>query len=310
MDALLTIVSKVLVMMILILVGYFLKKKGMLTDVGTEQITNLLIRIVTPCLIVTSFINSRGLVNGTEMLMAAGIAVLGMAIGLGLSLISFGKETAARKTVLRFSVMFGNVGFMGVPLVQGIVGEKGVVYASFGVVAFNIITWTYGYRLMNSHAKLNWRTVLLNPGVIGLAAGIPLYFANFMLPPVAVEPLTLLSNLNTPLAMIVIGGYVAKVEKRAFVSDISVYQVSMLRLLAAPAVLLAVLLLLRPSPDLLMAGVVQGAMPVAANTVLFAVQYKKDSELASKAVAVSTVLSVLTIALFAVLTQYFIGLLY
>lgn len=310
MEALLTIVSKVLVMLVLILVGYYLKKKGMLTDAGTEQITNLLIKIVTPCLIITAFIDSRGKVSGTEMLVAAGIAVLGMVIGLLLSLVSFRKETPERKTVLRFSLMFNNMGFMGIPLVQGIVGEKGVVYASFGVVVFNIITWTYGYRMMNSHAKLSWRTVLLNPGVIGLLIGIPLYFVNFTLPAAVIEPLILLAALNTPLAMIVIGGYVANVEMRAFVSDISVYQMSLLRLLVAPALLLAVLLLLRPSPDLLMAGIIQGATPVAANTVLFAVQYKKDSELASKSVAVSTILSVLTIPVFAVLAQYFISILY
>lgn len=310
MEALFTIVEKVVVMLLLIMVGYLLTKKGMLTDVGTEQITNLLIKIVTPCLIIDAFLASKGKVSGSEMLTATGVGLLFMAIGLVLSLVCFRKAPPERRAVLQFSIMFSNTGFMGIPLVQGIVGEKGVVYASFGVVVFNILCWTYGFRLMNRQMKLSWKAVLLNPGVIGIAIGMPLYFINWNMPAVVMEPLNMLAALNTPLAMIVIGGYVAKVDMRAFVSDVSIYQVSILRLLVAPALLLGTLLLFRPSPDMLLSGIIQGATPVAANTVLLAVQFKKDSELASKAVAVSTVLSVLTIPLFAVLAQYLIGILY
>lgn len=303
MESILTIVSKVLVMLVMILVGYFLTKKAILTSRGASEITDILIKLVTPCLIINSFIDSRGTLELSGILYAALIPVILMFLNMIVSRLSFRKEPEERKTVLQFSVMFGNVGFMGVPLVQGIVGETGVVYASFAIVVFNLFCWTYGYRLMNKEAKLSAKTVLLNPGMIGIVIGLPLYFINFEIPAIIREPIAAFSGLNTPLAMIIIGSYVAKVDMRSFVSDISVYKMSALRLLITPALFFGIMLLLRPAPELFLTGIIQAAMPVAANTVLFAVQYKKDSELASKAVAVSTVLSVLTIPLFTILAE-------
>ncbi|MFR1104443.1 MAG: AEC family transporter, partial [Acutalibacteraceae bacterium] len=118
-----------------------------------------------------------------------------------------------------------------------------------------------------------------------------------------VEPVELISALNTPLAMIVVGGYIAQVKLRAFVSDLAVYRMAALRLVVLPLLYLAVVWLARPNDTLLMSTAIQGATPVAANCVLFAVQYGSDAELASKSVAVTTALSVITIPLIAVLVQ-------
>ena len=150
---------------------------------------------------------------------------------------------------------------------------------------------------------MNLRTVLLNPGMIGLLFGLPIYFFKLQLPALLTEPVGFLSNLNTPLAMLVIGSYIARVDLHSFISDLAVYKMAALRLVAAPAAYLAVLLLIRPEPDLLVSSVIQAAAPVAANTVLFAVEYHQDSELASKTVAVSTVLSIITIPIFTILAQ-------
>lgn len=307
MEAMLEVVSKVAVILILILVGCFITRKGMLTDRGASEITTVLIKLVTPCVIINSFIGSAEGLDISLLLMAIALPALWQLIGLGASLLVFKKEPVERQKVLRFSIIFSNVGFMGIPLVQGIVGDRGVIYASFGVVMFNVLCWTYGYSMMSGEAKLDIRTVLLNPGVIGIAIGLPIYFLKLELPGIISEPLGYIADLNTPLAMLVIGSYIAKADLHSFMSDLSVYKVSLLRLLAIPAVLLGVLLLLpegvRPEKELFLATMVQAATPVAANAVLFAVQYKRDSELASKLVAVSTVLSIITIPILTILAQ-------
>ena len=303
MAAVLTVISKVAVMLILIVVGYLVTKKGMLTERGASEITTLLIQIVTPCLIVNSFLTSEDSLSPGELLLSVGTSALAIALSIGLSLLFFRKEPEGRKKVLRFAVSFSNAGFMGLPLVEGIVGSKGVMYGSFFIVVFNIFCWTYGYRMMSGGAKVSLRTVLLNPGIIGLAVGLPLYFLGLQLPAVLAEPVGFFSDLNTPLAMLIIGSYIAKVDLHSFVSDMAVYQMAALRLIVAPALFLACLLLLRPEPVLLVTSVIQASAPVAANTVLFAVQYGGDSQLASKTVAVSTVLSILTIPLFTILAQ-------
>ena len=303
MDAILMVAAKVAVILILIIVGYLATKKGMLTERGTGEITSLLLKIVTPCVIVNSFIGSSSGLGAYELLMALALPAIWMAIAVGISLSTFRKESPERQKVLRFSVIFSNTGFMGIPLVQGIVGDTGVIYASFGVVMFNVLCWTYGYSMMSGGAKLNLKTVLLNPGIIGLAFGLPIYFLKLQLPEIITEPLGALAALNTPLAMLVIGGYIAKVDIHSFASDGSVYKDSFLRLILAPALYLLVLAVIRPGEELFVSGMIQAAAPVAANAVLFAVQYKRDSALASKLVAVSTVLSIITIPIMTILAQ-------
>lgn len=298
-----TIVTKVAVMLIMISVGYIVTKRGMFTERGASEITSLLIKLVTPCLIINSFVTSKDDLEIAELLLSVAVSAIAIVVSILLSLISFRNEPPERQKVLRFSAIFSNAGFMGLPLVQGIVGDKGVIYGSFFIVVFNVFCWTYGYRMMSGGGKMNFKTLLFNPGIIGLALGLPIYFLRLELPAVLAEPVGFFSNLNTPLAMLVIGSYIAKVDIRSFVSDISVYKMAFLRLLAAPAVYIGILMLIRPEPDLFVSSVIQASAPVAANAVLFAVAYKCDSELASKSVAVSTVLSILTIPIFTVVAQ-------
>lgn len=307
MEAVGTVVGKVAVIMILIVVGYFVTKRGVFTERGASEVTTLLIKLVTPCVIVNSFLGNTGTLGAYELLMAMALPALWMGAALGISLLAFRGEPPERQKVLRFSVLFSNTGFMGIPLVQGIVGDAGVIYASFGVVVFNILCWTYGYSMMSGGAKLNLKTILLNPGIVGLVFGLPIYFLRLELPGIIAEPVGYLADLNTPLAMLVVGSYIAKVDLHSFISDFSVYKASFLRLLVCPAVFLAMLLFLRPSEDLFLSNMIQASAPVAANSVLFAVQFKRDSALASKLVAVSTVLSILTIPVMTVISQLACG---
>ena len=303
MDAFLSVILEVAVILILILVGYFTVKKGMFTKESLGSITSFLLYIVTPCLIVSWFLSAEsGKLDGWTLLLAAVLPALSIVISIALSYLFFRKEPSGRRRVLRFSMIFCNVGFMGIPLVEGIVGSEGVLYGSFFIAVFNIFCWTYGYVMMGG-GKVRLKALLLNPGVIGIVIGLPLYLLDVPVPALFVEPVELISALNTPLAMIVVGGYIAQVKLRAFVSDLAVYKMAVLRLVVAPLLYLALVWLLRPDETLLMSTVIQAATPVAANCVLFAVQYDSDAELASKSVAVSTALSVVTIPLLTVLVQ-------
>ena len=188
MDAILTVVSKVMVMLIMIVVGYLVTKRGMLTEWGASEITSLLIQIVTPCLIVNSFLTSEDSLTAQELLLSVGTSALAIALSIGLSLCFFRKEPVERKKVLRFAVDFSNAGFMGLPLVEGIVGSKGVMYGSFFIVVFNIFCWTYGFRMMSGGQKMSWKVLLFNPGIVGLVFALPIYFLDLHLPPVISEP--------------------------------------------------------------------------------------------------------------------------
>lgn len=303
MGAFLAVTGKVVIILILIVVGYITVRVGLFSQKGLSEITNLLLWVVTPCLIVSSFLSAEsGVLDGKTMILAIVLMAASIVISIGLSYLFFRKEEKERQKVLRFSMIFCNVGFMGVPLVEGIVGPEGVLYASFFIAVFNVICWTYGYTMMGG-GKIKISTLLLNPGVIGLAIGLPIYYFNINLPELIVSPIEMLSAVNTPLAMIVVGGYIARVKFKEFFSDLAVYKMAFLRLILAPALYMILVLLVHPNDTLILSTVIQAATPVAANTVLFAVQFGADAELASKNIAVSTVLSVLTIPIFTIITQ-------
>lgn len=305
MEAFLAVTGKVAVILIFIVLGYITVRFGLFSQKGLSEITSLLLYVVTPCLIINSFLSAEsGSLDAWSLFLGFALPAVSMFMTIAASYLFFKKEPPDRRKVLRFALIFCNVGFMGVPLVQGIVGAEGVLYSSFFIVVFNVISWTYGYTMMGG-GKIRLKTLLLNPGVIGLVIGLPLYFFDVQLPELIASPIEMISDVNTPLAMIVVGGYIARVNWKEFISDLAVYKMAFLRLLVAPALYLAVALLIRPNDTLLLSSVIQAATPVAANTVLFAVQFNGDAALASKSIAVTTALSVITIPLFTLLTQAF-----
>ena len=309
MEEVLTVFLKVAIMLVMMTVGWILTKTGKLTEKGSGEITKILLDIVTPCLIVNSFLTAEpGAISGGELVLAFVVSSLAIGIAIGLSYLFFRKKPVEQQVVLRFSLIFSNAGFMGIPLVQSIIGDGGIIYASFFVVAFNLFCWTYGYSMMNRGQKLRLRSVLLNPGTIGLVVGLPIYLLRLRLPEILSAPIQGFSDLNTPLAMLVVGSYIAKVKFRDFLTDRSLYLVSFGRLILAPAVLIAVLCLIRPGRELFLSTVIQAAAPSAANCVLFAVMFHQDARLASKAVAASTLLSVVTIPLMTIAAEFFVSL--
>ena len=292
---------QVLVMFLLMAVGYICRRIGMITEAGSAEMNRLLIMVVAPAVIINSYNSPFDAELFRQICDGFLLAVIAHVIALALAFIFIrGKDEKSR--IDRFGTLLSNSGFMGIPLVEGIVGSEGVLYGSFFIAVFNIFCWTYGYVMMGG-GKVRLKALLLNPGLIGLVIGLPLYLLDVPVPALFVEPVELISALNTPLAMIVVGGYIAQVKLRAFVSDLAVYKMAVLRLVVAPLLYLALVWLLRPDETLLMSTVIQAATPVAANCVLFAVQYGSAAELASKSVAVSTALSVVTIPLLTVLVQ-------
>lgn len=274
----LAVAEKVLVMFLIMGVGYVCYKKRIITSRGAAQLTNLLLYIVGPCLIIAALqADSEGVSTGkillTILLFLAGMIAVAAAMQL-----VFRRQTRARAGMLRYGAVYSNCGFMGLPLAQAILGSAGVVYASACVVAFNLLTWTHGYIILGGAGedrRQMLRKALLNPGTISFAIGLPLYALSISLPEPLVQTLDSIGAMNTPLAMIVVGTYLAKLNLRDVFSDREVYLVTALLM----------------------------AAPVGMNSVLFAIKLGNDTQLACKMIALSTLLSILTMPAIAVLAQ-------
>lgn len=305
--SILTVVLKVAELFLMIGVGVICVKTGMITRRGVSQLTSLLLYIVAPSLIVSSLATDESAISLDKLALSAGLAILAHVLGIVLSWLFFRHEPESRRRVFRFAMVYSNTGFMGMPLVQAVVGEEGVIYASIFIAVFNVFAWTHGYGLMSGGERSDIKKILLNPGIIGLVIGLPLFFLRCPLPELLAVPVDSFAALNTPLAMVVIGCNIARVPLRDFVSDKKIFWLSALRLILVPAVFFAVSILFQPEAVLLTTCVIQASAPVAANTVLFATQFGADDRLAARIVAVTTLLSIVTMPLFVLVAQAFTG---
>lgn len=194
----------------------------------------------------------------------------------------------------QFAAAFSNAGFMGLPLIQATLGPEAVIFVVGFIALLNVLQWTYGVRLIcNEKGPLNFKTLVCNPIVAGLIIGIMLFVSGLgeSLPELLRTPLVGICSLNTPLAMIVLGVYLAKENFWALFKTPSLYKVSLVRLAVIPLLSLLVLSLIPVPVVLKQALLLAASAPVGANVAVYAQLHGKDHTYASKMVVLSTLLS-------------------
>ncbi len=296
------------VLFALMSVGFFCNRRRLLNDVAIKGITELLVLIVTPCVIIHSFIQQTFAVSLLgDLGWALATAIFSHVVGSMIALLCLRDRDTRREGVLRFAAIFSNAGFMGLPLEYAILGADGVFFGAMYVVVFNIVCWTWGVAVMCRGAKVtNLRSILVNPGTVGVALGLPFFLFSMKLPEVVGRPLQMLADLNTPLAMIMVGWYLAesvkcKVEsvKCRMKDTFLIFKVGALRLVVVPLAVIGAFVGIRacvPSlnPVMAVAIVTAASAPVAALTTVIAARYDRDAAMATRLVSGTTLLSILT----------------
>ena len=235
LDNFLTIGQQVLVLFILIAVGFVCGKKGVITEHASKVMTDIVLYVVTPCVMVSAFQRAFSMEALGQVGLAALTAAVIICVSIFLCRLVFRSKDVNRRKVLQFAVIFSNCGFMSLPLQKQLLGEDGWFFGSIFVAVFNIFVWTYGLVDMSGDKKqLSIKRIALNPGIIGAVAAIILFVLPFQLPPVIAQPITHLSNLNTPVPMLVIGFYLSKADFRKAFTDKGAYLASLFRLIVIP----------------------------------------------------------------------------
>ena len=215
------------------------------------------------------------------------------AVYMVLSQFLFPRAGEEHQGIMRFAAVYGNTGFMGLPLIQSVMGDEAMMIAVVGLAIFNIATWTHGRALIGGRSELAVKKVALNPGVIGFAVGLALFFTGWRLPGPVDSAVGYLGSLNTPLAMVVIGGQMAQANLTEVFSSKKLYLVSAVKLLGIPLLDWMVYV----------AAVILSGCPTAGATSLFAQGMGKDAAFAARQVTLSTLLCIVTLPLAAVAAQ-------
>ena len=301
LENLLLVSKQVGVLFALMAVGFLCNRRQLLNAVAIKGVTELLVLIVTPCVIIHSFIQQKfspSLLGDLGWALAA--AVFAHVVGSVIAFVCLNGRDLQRVGVLRFAVIFSNAGFMGLPLEYAILGADGVFFGAMYVVVFNIACWTWGVAVMCKGAKTTGlRSILVNPGTVGVTIGLPFFLFSLKLPEVVGRPLQMMADLNTPLAMIMVGWYLAEADLRPVLCRGAVYGVAVLRLLVVPLAMIGALVGVRAcvqalNPVMAVAIVTAVSAPVAALTTVIAARYGRDVTTATGLVSGTTLLSILT----------------
>ena len=297
MQNLITVATQVGVLFALMGVGALCRRLRLVDEAAIKGIVNILILIVTPCLIVDVFQRPFAPSMMQGFAWAALVAFIAHA-ALALAARALPLGDGMSRPVLRLSIVFSNAGFMGIPLEQAILGAEGVFYGVVYVVIFNIFFWSWGLREMRGSGKgaASIRPMLLNPGTIGVGVGLPLFLLSKTLPSVVRAPVGLLADLNTPLAMLVIGFYLAGADFRRVAHTPVAYLAALVRLVVFPVSMIALLYMFKAHlpREMMIALVIAASAPVAAMVSMFAAKFGRDVDLSVGLVSGTTLISVLT----------------
>ena len=290
--------TQVFILFILILVGYIATKKNLIDSSLTKKLSKLIMNIFLPCMIINSMQLEYSPTVLKKVLLLILISLLIYAISFLIAIIF--KAISKSKNdigVYQFAILFSNVGFMGYPIVEAILGKDAIFYAAIFNIPFNLLIMTLGVFVIckeNNNYSFSFKS-LINPVIISIFIGLSLFILNIKLPYIINRPIELLGNITTPLSMIVIGSMLCLSSISECVRNKKLYIVSFIRLILMPILIYFILKGIVYDKLLFSIPIVIVSMPVASNTAILSSEYNANDKLASQLVFMSTLFSILTI---------------
>lgn len=305
----LTLIQQVAVIFVLMGVGVFLKRRKIVSYEAAAMFSNMVLMLILPALIVRNFQREFA----PELLGAMGLSLL-FAVGFHLLAILLTRfllpdRGEDQRIVARLLAICSNCGFMGIPLIQAVLGEKATLYAIIYIAVFNVYVWTHGAMLARKAPKIYLKEIIKAPGVIAALLGMGLFLLQIRLPGLILETLDYLAAMNTPLPTILTGIFIADISPRELLRDLRLYYAGALRLLVLPLVFLGLIWVSRSAhwfdgaQTVAMAAMLSCACPGAVTTIMIPAKFGGDVRYGAKLIAVSNLLSIVTIPLIAFLSQ-------
>lgn len=303
MELALITAQQVIILFLLIGCGFVAVKTGVLKQEGKQTLSNLLLYLVVPAMIVHSYMMDFSEEILHNLLAAFGMSVLAILIGTAITLLLTARRKDRRAPIFRFACVFSNAAYMGFPLISALFGAEGLLYASAYVTVFNILLWTMGYGMVSgsSNPKEVARSLLHTPVLYAMVVGLAVYLLQIPVPNLIAQPIDLLSGMNTPLSMLITGMLIAAGDLKSIVCDRHIWKLAALRMVLIPAVCVAVFALLGFHGMSAQVVLLLECCPAAAITSVFAVQFGHEEHFAAGSVVLTTLLSIVTLPLCALI---------
>lgn len=302
MDGMFEVIGQMVTLFAIVAVGYGAKKTGFMTKKFDGLFSKLILNIALPGLIIGSVLVADELPSFDNILLAFGLScasyLLVFAIAFVLTFVM--RIHRGNRGVFRFMLCFGNVGFIGFPVLSTIFGNDALIYATIFNLPFNVLCFTVGiWFLVQDSDKgvksaTTWRT-FLTPAIVSCAVAIVLALLNIHGVPVIGEAFSTLGSLTTPGALLIIGSSLANMQTGQLIGGPRLWIASLFRLAIIPLCVWGVFHFFVSDPLLLGAIVVISGMPVATNGTMLCYEYGGNSRTMAQGTFVTTVLSLISI---------------
>ncbi len=299
MEEFYVVLNQVIILFFILIVGVVAGKYKILDKTGTKKLSQVLLFIASPMMVLNSFFIEYTHERLKNIFWVICTSILMYFIAILLSKLIFKGFNDKIRPVMCFAAIFPNCGYIGLPLMKALFGDEGVFYGSFYIVVHNIFQWSFGYLMLGGKGSKSQviKKVLSMPSIIAMYFGSIFFITGFQIPAPIMGAVSNIGNMTMPLSMLIIGGIISSSKLIEIFKDWRAYFASFIRLIVMPLVtfIISPLIGIPQLPSLIVITAL--AMPAAANTSIFSEMFDKDSILASKCVAISTLLSIITIPL-------------
>lgn len=298
------LLKQMTILFLIMMAGFIARKKGILNENSGKLMSGIVVNIANPAMILSGCINQENTLSGLELLVDFGLAVLlfGVMMLIAEAVVRVFRVQPSDRGMYKVMTVFTNMGFMGFPLISATYGQDALVYASLFLLPFNVLIYTYGIRMICGSAgadgpKENPLKKIFNIGIISCIVALFFYCTRIPVPEVLESGITYLSNLTAPLSMLVIGDSLTQIRVKDLITDRRLVLFTLVRLIVIPMIFLLLLKMLPIDEKMLGVCLIVLATPVASMSAMLAQEYGGDTTLASRGIALSTVLSVVTMPL-------------
>lgn len=292
-----TVFFQMLSLVIMIGSGYLVTKKGILDEHTNNQLSKVIVELLNPLLFLSSAANSVGQIPlekiGLTTLIAAGMFAIFIIVGILLSPL-FDKHPDQRK-IFQMMFIFSNLGFIGIPVVNSILGPEYVVYVTEFIVIYNLVFYTYGLAVMDGYFSFASLKAMVNPGTVCGILAILVIVLEIQVPEFIRTAITYLGNAASPMALISVGYTLAYSDLKKIFGEPRLYIFSAIKLLILPLLMLPLLRMVTQEQALISVCMIMFAMPTGNMPLMLGNQRGIDGSTCSASIILTTILCVFTV---------------
>lgn len=310
---------------ILLAVGFLCRKVGIINDVSSKNLSKLILMVGQPAMLIYSMSNAEYTEENVKMawiMLGLGFVFHGVLAAISYFMALPYKKNLDEEKISEFSFMFANCAFIGFPIFEALLGPIGLFMASFLTFSFNVLVWTWGLGIFarkRKDIKLNIKKVLINFGTVPCVIGFIFYLLKapsigFEMPEFISKALSYLTNLCTPISVLITGALIATQSAKKIFCSWKLYYFNIMKLFVLPllvCIISKVLLILIPVDGLeiyAMFVTAAAALPAASSVSMMSETYGLDSGYSSVVVGTSSLLSVLSLPLTMMLAEFILKL--